>query len=866
MKIYKKLFNSRYLTHPSAVLRNIFIAMIFFLAAFLFNYDQKLARPLEGKKVHALRFEGLRNTDQDDLIGILDDFGIKQGKIYRSVGLNEAVKKIISDTAVNYIKVDGKEQQDGILLTFYCKESPIINEIKFVGIDELYETELLEAIPLKEGDVLNEASVNHAKRLILQKYQEEGLFLASIEVQRKVNEKENKMDIIFKIDEGEVIKVEKIEISGTETLDPEDLKDAMEIEEDGFFSDGSFSQQKYEADRIKILDYMRKEGFRDAEITSSPKEEISFFWKDEKKEKRAIHIKISVREGKKYFFNGYSIRFDITKSPDGKEDKPLFRKRELMELFLLDTPGEIFDDEKFRRDRQSISMMYAGKGHIFARIIPNISYNDKEVVIDKKKFLPGTLIKTEFVIKEGPVAKVENIIIKGNKKTKEKVIRREILIKSGEVFNSFKIQRSRERIYNLGFFKEVNLDARPGSREPFMNLIVEVVEQPTGTISLGGGYGTQSGFSIFTEVAENNLMGNGQRLSGRFEYGPLRKQIQTAFRDPWIVDNLPISMYISVYYVLYTYAVTTVAPGSNIDATYDKSTFGGSVGFGYRFWIFWGTGISFGVKRSTVLDATGAAADAVFQQISLGPQYQNSVTLSLYRDTRDNVFNTTRGLKTYLSYEITGWWGDDHFTRLSPTIEYYFTPFHLPYLRSHPTVFLLRASADFTFKPLWDKRNQRVDNSLVELDDKLYVGGVETVRGWDYVDDYFSDYPKQNHWVDGGDHRILYGVEYRIPIEPSIIWFVTFIDAGGLWDAYETSASTVDLGENLSKKTLAKDYFVYSYGFGIRIQIPVLPIRLYLAKRVIYKGKREDGSYYGTRGFVDIGDLNFVFGIGDVRF
>ena len=105
-------------------------------------------------------------------------------------------------------------------------------------------------------------------------------------------------------------------------------------------------------------------------------------------------------------------------------------------------------------------------------------------------------------------------------------------------------------MYNLGFFKQVNIDVRPGSRDGYMNLIVDVEEQPTGTISLGGGYGTTSGFSIFADVAENNLLGNGQRVGVRFEYGPERTSITLSFAERWLF-NQPIGLNTSVFYNLY---------------------------------------------------------------------------------------------------------------------------------------------------------------------------------------------------------------------------------------------------------------------------------------------------------------------------
>ena len=202
----------------------------------------------------------------------------------------------------------------------------------------------------------------------------------------------------------------------------------------------------------------------------------------------------------------------------------------------------------------------------------------------KRKF-----VRIDFEIEEGSQAYIENIFIKGNVKTKEKVIRRELLIKEGELFNSFKMQISREKIFNLGFFKQVNFDVRPGSREGYMNLIVDVEEQPTGTISLGGGYGTTSGFSIFADIGENNLLGNGQRVGLRFEYGPLRSSVTLSFNEPWLLDK-PIGFNASVFYTLNTITTSSLFSNSDDDAKYQKRSIGYSLGLSYRFWYYYGVG------------------------------------------------------------------------------------------------------------------------------------------------------------------------------------------------------------------------------------------------------------------------------------
>jgi outer membrane protein insertion porin family len=284
----------------------------------------------------------------------------------------------------------------------------------------------------------------------------------------------------------------------------------METVEETAFEDGTFKKDIYEQDKGKILAYYKENGFLDAQILE---DRVEYEWEDPTlQEKRAIFIVVKVTEGEKYYFDGYTVDIKST------GEKPVVDPDLLMKSFQLNEKGELFNNTKFLMDKQNISFQYASKGYIFARVIPNRTVTEREVVIDNVK-VKRKFVKIDFVIHEGGKAFVEGIIIKGNKKTKDKVIRREILIKEGELFDSRKIQISREKVFNLGFFKQVNFDMRQGSTQDRMNIIVDVEEQPSGTISLGGGYGTTSGFSIFADLAENNLMGNGQRVGIKFEYG-----------------------------------------------------------------------------------------------------------------------------------------------------------------------------------------------------------------------------------------------------------------------------------------------------------------------------------------------------------
>ena len=519
-----------------------------------------------------------------------------------------------------------------------------------------------------------------------------------------------------------------------------------------------------------------------------------------------------------------------------------------------------------------------GLGYIFTRVTPKRHEEVREVTIngvkEKRRY-----VRIDFEIEEGPQAYVENIIIKGNKKTKDKVIRREVIIKEGELFSSYKMQMTRERIYNLGYFKEVNIDLRPGSKEGYMNLIVDVQEQPSGTISLGGGYGTSTGFSIFAEVGENNFMGNGQTASTRFEYGPSKTYVSLNFTEPWLFDY-PVAFTTTVFYSLSTVTNSSLFLNSSDTSTYKSESIGYALGLTYRFWYYYGLGVRWQHSWSYIKEPTGNSPDDIFVEKSLGYQQKRGLTFYAYRSSKDNNMNPTRGMNASMSVTFMGGnilRGQSHYIKYDPELYLYVTPFHLPFLNSHPCVIELRATGSFITPPLQktqiEQFQHRANNEWLKQDDRMLVGGPETLRGWDYY-----DYDLPDSWRIYLYHRILYGAEFRVPVHPQYLWAVFFFDAGSLWSdafwnqrlssSYKTVIqSDLDNGLLYDIKSLPwavqngkiMGYFRYSWGFGFKIQLPMMPLRFWFGKKMIWTG-----AHHGY--FKEISDFNFQFSIGDTRY
>ncbi|MBN1532189.1 MAG: outer membrane protein assembly factor BamA [Spirochaetes bacterium] len=844
-------------------MKRILLAMIIVVPFLLMQQISSEPSRYEGKIVRKIDYVGLRNFSKGDIEEIISttvNYPLKASEV------REDIRKIFDKGFFDRVDVDVQEYQDGVQLRFIMKERPVIHDIDFRGNNEVSEQDLKTTVIVKEGDIYRKDFVEKSVRLIKNKYDKEGLFNSVVTYNIRERSRGGEVDIDFIIDEGEEIKVSKIVILGAKSIHPRELRSIMDTTEDGLFKDGTFQESVYEQDKAKIIAYYKQNGYLDAQIVE---DKVEYEWLNpQKKERRGIFITLKLFEGEKYYFDGCTLA--IT----GDKEKTVFTSKELMNEIDLKEPGEVFNFTTFMKDRQNIAFKYATQGYIFARVIPKQTINEREVTEDGSK-VTRKFVKIDYVVEEGSQAYVDMIIVKGNRKTKEKVIRRELLIKEGELFDSRKMQLSRERVYNLGFFKEVNIDVRPGSREGYMNLVVDVEEQPTGTISLGGGYGTTSGFSIFADVSENNLLGNGQKVGVKFEYGPLRSSVTVSFTERWLM-NYPVSFNAAVFYYLYTIETTSIfSTYTDEEATYKKQSFGYSLGLSYRFWNYYAIGMTWTQAFKKILDPTGDSSDEVFRAVALGREESRTIGFYIAHDSRDNYLNPTRGLQMELLVEFTGGillGGDDHYIRYTPEFDLFFSFFHLPFLRSHPVVFEVRGNATFMTPPWWratvTRNHNYLRNEWLPQENRLVMGGPETLRGWDYLD---SDFPFSWRYI-GLFHRILYGVEIRVPLHPQMLWMAFFFDAGALFnDRYwmrqlsteyqeylltdMTNRDLMFLDQMWGRRNRLMSYFRYSYGFGFRIQIPMMPLRFWFGRKLEYDG-----------GFKSIGGFNFQFAIGDMRY
>ncbi|GIX42847.1 MAG: hypothetical protein KatS3mg129_2580 [Leptospiraceae bacterium] len=1044
--------NSNYISY---ILKLIFL---YFLIIYFLPVESRIQDYI-GKRIISIRIYGLNNVSEFD---VRDELPFKEGSILKEEDLNLAVQNLYNTGNFENVRIFAKIINDNeIQINIVLKELPRIEEIKIIGEEELYEADLKTLLPFKEGDVYNPQDVKNGVDVLKTKYLEEGFFLANIWYKTEI--KNESVIVKYYIDEGKNIPIAKINIIGLKHLNPNEIIDILEQKEEGLFEDGIFQESKFEEDKFRIIAYAKSKGYVNAEIDpEGTGYEIRWRNPKKKEEGRVVIITYKINEGDIRYFGGYSIEHDplyINKelNPPERKNKekirPIYEPEKLLNMleFQPDNAGDIFDETRYFRDRNTLQQAYSTQGYVFAQIQPyytnfpltkeniekyksckdikapqteeektcknianSLDLEKLENILKEDPSKEGIILRhVHFVIRENNRAYIENIIIKGMKKTKEKVIRRQLLIKEGQLFNSALVEKSRERIYNLGYFKEVNLEMRPGSDDKKMNLIISVEEQPTGTITMGGTYGTQSGFSVFTEVGENNLFGTGQRLSGKLQYGPTVRTISVSWTEPWfyeecdnitgrywffkqksfdeasdfktlllLIENfknenptlatslevaikdelktkdfseikevsietldklkwrirrklygfvskeekcyrsVPKPWSLSLYAGYSSQRLETSALSVSNDpydlyesAFYDYNAFSLGVGVGHALGIYWSHYHRYSPTWSTITRPTALSDNSVIQRSNLGWQFKSSLTNGISYSSIDNYLNPTRGSTMDLSIETVGQFlgGDDHFNRYKFVFTNYQRLGDYTFgglirnnkLQRWAITLEARISLTFTHETTpYNKKQNKESNPYLERSDRLFLGGYETIRGYDYGND--RQFPQPWYQFGGVNHLLLGSLELRFPIEPTTLWFVMFLDAGGgyinlgeltgnekeyvenykenvrklfegrtITDIYLTEKfdtirnaryfyeSRTDWNDPsryvLSQRNVALDRLLYSVGIGLRVQIPVLPIRLFLAQKRYYKKGHllpipKDDKY------------NFVFGIGDYRF
>jgi outer membrane protein insertion porin family len=672
------------------------------------------------------------------------------------------------------VQVDVEEFEGGLKVTFIVVEEPFVRDITIVGAQAIKHEEIEGKLALKANSVLNRNQVRDSLDKIKQLYQEKGYYFAEAEaVYTDVGPEE--IDLTIRITEGEKILIKRITFVGNRAIEPWELKNVMETKEATLISfitgTGVYQRETLRNDLRRLEAFYQTRGFLRVEV-SEPDVRVD-------PKAKGIFITITVKEQDQYRVGRLQVAGD-----------DLFSAPELKNLMKLQE-GEIFDRSQLANDVLKLSDRYTERGYAFADVVPLTN-------IDQEK----RLVNIDVRIDRGPQVRVGRVLIVGNEITRDKVIRREIRLSEGDLFDSTKLRRSRQRLGNLGFFEEVKLDTRRRPEEDLVDLEVRVKEQPTGAFTAGAGYSSTQSVIGTASIRQNNLFGRGQRLSLTAALSSISGDFTLSFTEPYFLDSQ------------YSLGLEAYNRSFNYD-TFDSHELGAGLRFSRPFGEYLRLGLGYRYEDINITDV----ADNASQRIKdlAGRSTSSVITPSMIWDTRDNALNPSRGFYNLLTVDFAGGplGAENQFYKSVGETNWY-------YPLVSDVVLSLRGRLGFA---------EGYGGKELPLYERFFVGTqAMTIRGYQLKEVGPKDI---NGDPIGGNSEILMSAQLRFPITQGLS-LIGFIDTGNLYDKGEFDPTRLRAG----------------VGAGIRFVTPLGPLALDYG----FKLNRQPGDKPGAISF-NVGSL-----------
>lgn len=443
-----------------------------------------------------VKIEGNRQATSNLIMSVA---GIKKGDDLTATVTQDALRRLYGLGFFKDIEVLAEEVTGGLNIIIKVTELPKLRELIFEGNKEVKSDKLKDELGLTTSNYLSNNLVFEKKNAIIDLYGEKGYFMAAVKYELKYTEDSTQADLIYKINEGSKVKVEKVFLTGNVRVKADDIIGKMRNRKRGFLKSSNFDKEKYPEDKDKIIEYMHQQGYSDAYLKS---DSIAV---DSTVNKMSIYL--DIYEGPRYYFGKTTF--------SGNEIIPA----DILKKALKYREGSIFDTEKFDESFYEVYFMYQEKGHLHVRVIDDRKTRD-------------TLIDINFDIVEGLPSEVNLVKILGNTRTKEKVIRREMTLRPGQVFHRSLLLRSIRDIMQLNYFGNVTpdiIDLPSGD----VDLTVTVEEKPTAQVSAGAGYSGADKFVGTFGLGIPNFRGMGQQASMNVDIGSERNSYSISFTEPW---------------------------------------------------------------------------------------------------------------------------------------------------------------------------------------------------------------------------------------------------------------------------------------------------------------------------------------------
>jgi len=412
----------------------------------------------------------------------------------------------------HFAKVAGADRM--VRLTFLVKEKPLVKKVKFSGNKKVSRSALEDATALKAKDPLDENKLRDDQEKILAKYHEKGFLDATTRYEVARDTAALQSEITWIVSEGPKSHIEAVAIAGVKACKPQKLMSLMKNRTKGWFRAGVFTEKELPDDVKKIEDFYHNHGYLDV-VVSTPAVAVST-------DKTRVYLTMSVLEGRAYKFGDTTFSGNL-----------IYTSTELAKA-LEYRRGKVFNQEKFDASLHSIQELYADKGRLRARVSPVKTFNRQTALMD-----------VGLAIVEGNIVYIHHVYVEGNKVTKAYVFKREVTVKPGQAFSLSRIRKSRERIMNLGFIDDVDVDIQPTPDPDKVDLAFDVTEGKPGMLTAGAAYSSIDGLIGTLSLQHMNLFGRAQRASLQWSFGKRVQDYSASWSTPWVKDK-PVTQTILV--------------------------------------------------------------------------------------------------------------------------------------------------------------------------------------------------------------------------------------------------------------------------------------------------------------------------------
>ena len=731
--------------------------------------------------VSAIRVEGNKRVEPETVRTYLS-FNV--GDPYDLAKVDESLKTLFATGLFQDVRI----RREGSTVVIIVAENPIVARVAFEGNKQIEDDALVAEVQLKPRTVYTRARVQADVQRILVLYRRQGMYAAQVDP-KIINIDNNRIDVVFEINEGPITKVRAINFIGNSAFSDSQLRYVISTTQTSLLSflknTNIYDPDRLNLDRELVRQFYLKNGYADVRVVSATA--------DLDRDARGFFITFTVDEGQKYKFGEVDVESAL----------PSVDLRALRGV-VMSRPGRIYDVQRIEKTAEALTITASQEGYAFAQVRPRFDRDEA-----------SHRINITYVIDEGPRVYIERINIVGNFRTHDDVIRREFSLAEGDAYNRLLVEAARRRLRSLGFFKTVDIDTEPGGAPDRVVLVVKVMEQPTGELSFGAGYSTSEGVIGDISITERNLMGKGQYVRLGFSGSLERAQVDFSFTEPHFLDrNLAAGFDLFHKEVDFT----------NVSSYRERNT-GGDLRMGFPIAYNTQLGLRYRFEREEIYDVASNASLAV--KDAEGVSNVSSVGYTIAYDTRNLPQSPTSGAFVAFSQDLAGVGGDVNYFRSVVDGRGY-------YPLTNKITLVGRAQGGFING--WGGQD-------VRLTDLFFKGG-ETIRGFQRagygprdacedpstgkrVKDCTRDpLGGQTFWATTAEAR------FPIPFVPDSIGMqgAVFVDAGSLFDP-----------SGLAQTAVRKEgSFIFdaadvrmSTGVSIIWQSPLGPLRADLAQALL---------------------------------